>query len=453
MGLGRGRRHLRAELHGHHGHRCRTRSCAPRTRRSRKPRAWRSGEWGAIIIAICAVLKSVGSLGGWMLLVGQSGKAAADDGMFPRVFARLNRNGVPGAGLHHRRGADDGRAVRHHVADAGRAVQSHRQSRGHPHHRAVHLFGGGGREGGPRPRRCRASTFRQLQVHRARSRWPIACGSCIGGDPKTVVHAMVALLISVPLYPFFIRSMARREAQGSAGSVRPMRRHDMINRRSSVMTPQFCHEARSPLRCCWRSPRRRLSRQTKRRSPRRRPVCPRAWTGRSTWTRPSARSASAIRCISTRGPMSRRAISVTTGPRERSRRASAACIPATSGRQWYGKISGVGERTFGAAPSLVGGDASSFGVEDLYIGWRSGGEKSLWDFSVGREQYKLGHGMLLYDGASEGGSRGGYWTNARKAFELAAIGRFKPGNSTRSRRSTWTGTNCPSPTAAASSGA
>ena len=34
-----------------------------------------------------------------MLLVGQSGKAAADDGMFPRVFARLNRNGVPGRGL------------------------------------------------------------------------------------------------------------------------------------------------------------------------------------------------------------------------------------------------------------------------------------------------------------------------------------------------------------------
>jgi arginine:agmatine antiporter len=31
----------------------------------------------------------------------------------------------------------------------------------------------------------------------------------VGGDPKTVVHAMVALLISVPLYPFFIRSMAQ----------------------------------------------------------------------------------------------------------------------------------------------------------------------------------------------------------------------------------------------------
>jgi len=101
-----------------------------------------------------------------------------------------------------------------------------------------------------------------------------------------------------------------------------------------------------------------------------------------------------------------------------------------SGAQWYGKLSGVGERTFGAAPPLVGGDASSFGVEDAYLGWRSSGEKPLWDISAGREQYKLGHGMLLYDGASEGGSRGGYWTNARSAFELAAIGRFKPGNST-----------------------
>ena len=38
-----------------------------------------------------------------------------------------------------------------------------------------------------------------------------AVGYCIwavvGGDPPTVVNAMVALLLSVPLYPFFIRSM------------------------------------------------------------------------------------------------------------------------------------------------------------------------------------------------------------------------------------------------------
>jgi hypothetical protein len=52
------------------------------------------------------------------------------------------------------------------------------------------------------------------------------------------------------------------------------------------------------------------------------------------------------------------------------------------------------------------------------------------DFVFGRTQYRLGHGFLLYDGAAEGGSRGGYWTNARKAFELAAVGRFKPGGHT-----------------------
>jgi arginine:agmatine antiporter len=57
------------------------------------------GAPAAIVISICAVLKSVGSLGGWMLLVGQSAKAAADDGMFPKVFARLNQHGVPGPGL------------------------------------------------------------------------------------------------------------------------------------------------------------------------------------------------------------------------------------------------------------------------------------------------------------------------------------------------------------------
>ena len=97
--------------------------------------------------------------------------------------------------------------------------------------------------------------------------------------------------------------------------------------------------------------------------------------------------------------------------------------------EFYGKVSASGERTFGAAPSIVGEDASSFDVDDLYIGWRSGtslanGENVL-DFTLGRSPYKLGHGLLLYDGTSEGGTRGGYWTNARKAFEFAAIGRLQ----------------------------
>jgi hypothetical protein len=103
-----------------------------------------------------------------------------------------------------------------------------------------------------------------------------------------------------------------------------------------------------------------------------------------------------------------------------------------SSSEFYGKLSAIGERTYGGAPRLVGSDYSSFQIEDLAIGWRSGhaldrlGENGL-DFSVGRVPYALGHGLLIYDGAADGGSRGGYWTNPRKAFKFGAIGRVKPG--------------------------
>ena len=89
------------------------------------------------------------------------------------------------------------------------------------------------------------------------------------------------------------------------------------------------------------------------------------------------------------------------------------------GGELYAKLTGVGERTYNAPPPVVGGEASSFDVEDLHVGWRN----ETLDFVVGRAQYKLGHGMLIYDGASEGGSRGGFWSGARKAYEMAAIGK------------------------------
>jgi arginine:agmatine antiporter len=55
----------------------------------------------------------------------------------------------------------------------------------------------------------------------------------IGGDPDTVVHAMVALLISVPLYPFFIRSMeaaTSRNALRSASQTPPAPPADALAR-------------------------------------------------------------------------------------------------------------------------------------------------------------------------------------------------------------------------------
>ena len=62
--------------------------------------------------------------------------------------------------------------------------------------------------------------------------------------------------------------------------------------------------------------------------------------------------------------------------------------------QFYGKFSGVGVRTYGTPPTLVGDDDSSFDVEDLYVGWRSGpkgdSDEYTLDFTLGRSQYTLG---------------------------------------------------------------
>src|SRR3954449_1108321 len=181
------------------------------------------GPVGMVIVALCAILKSVGSLGGWMLLVGQSAKAAADDGMFPSVFARLNRNGVPGMGLilvgvlmtivlfatmsptiagQFSRIIDLAviLAVIPYIYASVAVVKV--------------IF----------DHRLPARTFQTYK-------WIaiVAGGYClwtvVGGDPPTVVSAMVALLASVPLYPFFLRSMAaaaeRKRAGGQVSEAMP----------------------------------------------------------------------------------------------------------------------------------------------------------------------------------------------------------------------------------------
>jgi hypothetical protein len=114
--------------------------------------------------------------------------------------------------------------------------------------------------------------------------------------------------------------------------------------------------------------------------------------------------------------------------------ALSADLPSDKGGAFFGKLSAVGSRTFSAPPTLVGEDASSFMAEDVYVGWRSGtslgiGEDAF-QITLGRAPYQIGHGMLLWDGASDGGSRGGFWSGPRKAWEYAAIGRFKAKGST-----------------------
>jgi arginine:agmatine antiporter len=160
-----------------------------------------------IIISICAILKSVGSLGGWMLLVGQSAKAAADDGMFPKIFGRLNKAGVPGMGL-----AIVGVLMSlvlfatmsptiagqfNRIIDLAvilivipyiySAVAVVKVTYDHKVPHRTFVF------------------FKWVAIAAV-----VYClWTIVGGDPKTVVHAMVALLISVPLYPFFIASMEK----------------------------------------------------------------------------------------------------------------------------------------------------------------------------------------------------------------------------------------------------
>jgi arginine:agmatine antiporter len=161
------------------------------------------GTTGMVIIGVCAILKSVGALGGWMLLVGQSAKAAADDGMFPSVFGRMNRYGVPGlaivsvlmtialfATVSPTIAGQFDRIINLTVilivipyVYASVAVV-----------KVVYDHIGQGR------------TFTFFKVVAL-----AAVGYClwavVGGDPKTIMGAMVALLVTVPLYPFFIRSM------------------------------------------------------------------------------------------------------------------------------------------------------------------------------------------------------------------------------------------------------
>jgi putrescine:ornithine antiporter len=53
---------------------------------------------GSIVMAL-AVMACVGSLLGWQFTLAQTGKAAADDGMFPSIFSKASRLGAPIAGM------------------------------------------------------------------------------------------------------------------------------------------------------------------------------------------------------------------------------------------------------------------------------------------------------------------------------------------------------------------
>jgi arginine:agmatine antiporter len=57
------------------------------------------GPIAGIFVAVMALIKATGTLCGWVLLTAQTGKASADRGLFPAIFARVDRHGIPVANL------------------------------------------------------------------------------------------------------------------------------------------------------------------------------------------------------------------------------------------------------------------------------------------------------------------------------------------------------------------
>ncbi len=57
------------------------------------------GPWGKLLIAGGAFISAFGALNGWIMLQGQVPMSAAKDGLFPKLFAKTTKNGVPSFGL------------------------------------------------------------------------------------------------------------------------------------------------------------------------------------------------------------------------------------------------------------------------------------------------------------------------------------------------------------------
>ena len=57
------------------------------------------GEWASPVVSIFTVIACLTSLGSWMMLVGQAGARAAHDGNFPKVYGKMDKNGIPRKGL------------------------------------------------------------------------------------------------------------------------------------------------------------------------------------------------------------------------------------------------------------------------------------------------------------------------------------------------------------------
>lgn len=106
---------------------------------------------------------------------------------------------------------------------------------------------------------------------------------------------------------------------------------------------------------------------------------------------------------------------------------------------WGGKMFGewtwLQTRTYGddASGLTVGeNDPNEFRVEQGHLGWTSGEglfglDEDALTIKAGRFDYNIGTGLLINDGAGDGGHRGGWWIGARKAFKGSVLASLRTG--------------------------
>jgi APA family basic amino acid/polyamine antiporter len=58
-----------------------------------------SGTWAGDLVAAAVIISGLGALNGWTMICAEVPLAAAKDGVFPAIFGRLSRRGVPAAGI------------------------------------------------------------------------------------------------------------------------------------------------------------------------------------------------------------------------------------------------------------------------------------------------------------------------------------------------------------------
>ena len=95
----------------------------------------------------------------------------------------------------------------------------------------------------------------------------------------------------------------------------------------------------------------------------------------------------------------------------------------------FGRANGVYTRSSGDDPSgLTAGlsKESETTLEQGNLGWKTGDsftglDESTVSVKLGRFDYSIGNGMIINDGGSDGGERGGWYIGMRKSFQNGGL--------------------------------